>query len=746
MRRFASVVLATVVLSGVASCTSSDGGSSPGGSAASESTASEPTAAETAGLIPQEEWTAQQDGLLSFATEQGPDATDPLGLIARGAVAERDGEEPDLTDAKVADYQEVFEKLEAYTDTGDFDIDRLITLWLREHDHLDPELADAIEQHILAFKYWWTEPTPEGVVDSQYYWTENHQIIFLANEYVAGQTWPDATFTNSAMTGTEHVAHATERLRKWFDWRARFGFSEWLSNVYWAEDMKGTLLLAEYADDPEIARLASMTLDVMFVELAGHVRDGTFGVTHGRSYQKDKLDGYDEDTFSIAKLAFDQTSAPYQSAGTAIQLAVADRYRPPEVARKIAASKDTAVFRTQSSLPIDPNAPIDPDVEAPYGTTFEGEDGLMLWWGMGAQFPWQVVPTSVQAVRDYDLFETSNFQQAKDLEPIVATSDDASLQQLALSLGRQINPGLLSQVDTYTRRTANVMLSTAQDWRPGQRGEQDHIWQATLDKDALVFTQHPKTDVSSSEDASDNNSYWTGDGAIPRAAQHENVNVVLYDPSYDGGGGVGSGAYSFTYQDFTHAYFPTERFDEVVQRAGWTIGRKGDGYVALWSARPTEWRHYEEGQFTNDLTENFDLVAPGGASNAWISEVADAADYADADDPFAAFVAAITASKPVATGGTWCPDQARCKSTTGIEVAYDSPSQGLVTFGWDPAKPNDEQAPFTVDGEEIDLHPDDVRWDAPYASATFDDGRYRAELDGATLDLDFTKVTRVTTR
>ena len=34
------------------------------------------------------------------------------------------------------------------------------------------------------------------------------------------------TFTNSGMTGTEHVEHADERLRSWFEARARFGFSE----------------------------------------------------------------------------------------------------------------------------------------------------------------------------------------------------------------------------------------------------------------------------------------------------------------------------------------------------------------------------------------------------------------------------------------------------------------------------------------------------------------------------------------
>ncbi|QXC59979.1 hypothetical protein KSP35_16610 [Aquihabitans sp. G128] len=602
-----------------------------------------------------------------------------------------------------------------------------------------------MKERILAFKYWWTEPTPKGVIDSQYYWTENHQIIYLANEYVAGQAFPDDVFGNSGMTGKEHVAHAEERLRTWFSWRARFGFSEWLSNVYWNEDMVGVLLLAEFADDPEIARLASMTLDVLFVELAGHVQKGTFGSTHGRSYQKDKLNGRDEDTFSVAKLAFDQTPVPYDKADSATLLATAERYRPPEVARKIAASKATTVFRTKSSLPLDPHAPIDPDVKAPYGLTFEGEEGLMAWWGLGAQFPWQVAPTSAATVKRYDLFETTNFKQAADLASVVETADDPTIRTLASSLATQVNPGLLTQVDTYTWRSPAVMLSTAQDWRPGQRGEQDHVWQATLDPDALVFTTHPRDDVPSKDDPNANEGYWTGDGAIPRSAQHENVSISIYAPQYEGGSGVGTGAYAFTYLDETHAFFPTEHFDQVVQRDGWTIGRKGDGYVALWSARPTEWRRYAADEFTRGLTEPFDLVAKGGADDVWITEVAQAEDY----DSFDAFVAAITASKPEVRSRYACPTRETCPSGgdgTGATVTYRSPSQGELTFGWTPKGTDAGLAPLTVDGKAQDLHPDGLRWDAPFAQADFDDGTYRAELGGATLALDFTKGTRRTTR
>ena len=371
-------------------------------------------------------------------------------------------------------------------------------------------------------------------------------------------------------------------------------------------------------------------------------------------------------------------------------------------------------------------------------TTFKGQDGLMLWWGLGAQFPWQVVPTSVKAVKAYDLFETANFQQAKDLAPVLESSDDAALQNLAHSLGVQVNPGLLSQVDTYTWRSPAVMLSTAQDWRPGQRGEQDHIWQATIDPDTLVFTQHPRVPVSSADDASDNTSHWTGDGGIPRSAQVENVNISLYDPAYEGDGGVGSGAYSFTYEDYTHAWFPTENFDQVVQRDGWTIGRKGDGYVALWSWRPTEWRQYEEGEFTRDLTEDFDLVAPGGPNNAW-TEVADVRLRLVRrlrDDHHG--------DQPVAKGSFLCPATPSAPSPHHGHLRLTEPGHADLRVGL--LKPVGDQVPFTVDGKDVDLHPEGIRWDAPYAIAKFDDGVYSAKLGGATLDLDFTEASRRTTR
>ena len=141
-------------------------------------------------------------------------------------------------------------------------MNRMINLWVGYRDLLPQEVADTFRETILDGKYWWTEPTPEGIIDDQYYWTENHLIIFAANEYIAGQTFPGETFTNDGRTGAQHRAHARGNILHWLALRARFGFSEWLSNVYWMEDLMGVLLLAEWADDDEIRSYASQVFQV----------------------------------------------------------------------------------------------------------------------------------------------------------------------------------------------------------------------------------------------------------------------------------------------------------------------------------------------------------------------------------------------------------------------------------------------------------------------------------------------------
>jgi len=190
------------------------------------------------------------------------------------------------------------------------------------------------------------------------------------------------------------------------------------------------------------------------------------------------------------------------------------------------------------------------------------------------------------------------------------------------------------------------MLSTAQDYRKGVRGTQTHISQATLDENAIVFTQHPAylpvaprnpipADWNWQREDEPGPGYWSGNGAEPRAAQFENVSIHLYAPQYAPATFLG-----LPYREETHAYFPHAHFDEVTQQGPWTFGRRDDGYVALFSLLPTEWRGPQPEVFQNG-GQPFDLVAPGSPQNVWILEVGNAARWGS----FAAFQNAVAAAE-----------------------------------------------------------------------------------------------------
>lgn len=701
----------------------------PGGKSR-QAAAAAPTVA-TGARIDADEWRQRTDDYLEFATT-GLSPSNPMSIIAHAERARRDPSFVwDPTAPTVADFSAAWNKLDNFGDTGDFTINSLLHLYLVAGDQLNAALRDEIVDHLLSFKYWWTEPTPLGITDDQYYWSENHLAIYLADEYIAGQTFPGEVFTNSGMTGTDHMAHARPRLLRWMALRAQFGFSEWFSNTYWLEDFMAMILVAEFSDDPELAAYASGILDIMFVELGSHLQDGWFAPTHGRTKIAKLAEARADSTYDVAELTFDDVSPGYLGVGRVVQLATASNYRPPEVSRSMALDDSTHVVRQRQSIPLDPLAPIVPDPSAPFGLPF---DDPMVWWPTGAWLSAPVVPLSVELINTYDLWNTHNFQQASALEPIVNSLSVADLQEVALSLAPAINAGLLSEVDTYTYRSEEVMLSTAQDFRPGQRAGQQNIWQATLGPTTSVFTGHPGEPLPAAPaDLAATDTYWV-DGAMPKAVQHENVGISIYAPQY--ASTSGSGIPFLEYEDFTHAYFPQDRFDQVVQSGGWTIGREGDGFVALWSWRPTTWRAAP--LFDHSLP--FDLLAPGGPDNVWVVEVGRAGEW-PGPDPFGAFISAVT-SAPIDVvpldDGQPCPDDNGClhEFDDGFEVTYGSPTQGAVTSGWDD--------PLTVDGAVIDVH-GGARIDSPWAYVPWTDLCYAFDTGDATLTLDFSPLAPLVT-
>jgi len=622
-------------------------------------------------------------------------------------------------------------KMAALEDTRDFDALELLNVLLGYRD--DPALAsgliERVEAGLLAFKFWYTEPTPPGMLDDSYYWTENHQVLYHAIELLVGQTYPDAVLASDGRTGREHYDTARERLLRWMELRARFGFSEWHSNVYYQEDLNALLTLAEHAEDDEIATRAAMLVDLLLLDLALHTHRDAFGVTHGRSYKKDKMSSLGDDTWNGVKLLFDRSEYPFQSiaAEDALLLARARRYRVPEVIRRIARTAEPFTDRERMGIALPEGGPFEPDPVAPYGFSFDDAADLPVWWGIGALTAWQVVPLTVRTLNDFNLWETTNFSPFLGLRPL--TTDIAAAQRFAVAVARFLDFGVLNEVDTVTHRTPDYMLSTAVDYRKGYFAAQVHTWQATLDANALVFTNHPFRPLPETLDWSDRNleqgGYWTGEASTPRAAQLENVGIVLYAPQWPERNPAPLDY--FRWEPYTHAYFPQDHFDEVVREGPWTLGRRGDGYVALYSWRPTRFLVYDPTRFaTNGMVKAFDLVADGGADNVWIVECARAADWPS----FEAFRAAIVAAPvDVAVRG---PGQANGISD-GFDVAYGSPSQGRMTFGWD--------APLVANGAEValDAFP---RFDNPFVQAEFGARQLDVAHEGFALRLDFDEPSR----
>lgn len=579
-------------------------------------------------------------------------------------------------------------RIDAWRDCADFDMLRLLVLWLDDGDAMPPELRRSVRRRILDFSYWYTDPRPDGVVDHRWYWSENHRLIFHACELLAGAAFADSTFVRTGWTGHRHRVRAAQRLGAWFDEKAVDGFSEWHSDTYYAKDLAALLVLAEHADEP-ISDRAAAGCDLVLLDLALHQLDGNVGSTHGRSYMRHKARAATQPVAAALSICFGVGARPDGTwdwplddgddvdllplGECATLLARARRYRPPAAIVAVATDATEMVDRETMGIEIDSAPPVGPLPARSDGRRYDDAALVPYWWDRGALTPWPLVPLLLDTLDRHDLWGADLFEPFRAMRGVLG-DDPTTWQQVAGDLHRVVNAGLLERVTTVTWRNRHAMLSTAQDYRPGCVGFQHHVSQATLRDDAIVFVTHAGNPPTAQRgDYLDGDRYWTGSATLPRAVQHGRCCVQVYAPGFtlpDMAELAG-----FAYAPETHAFFPTDRFDEVVERDGWVIGRKGDGYVGLWSWRLARWRDHDPATtYTDGLAGPFDLVAAGGPDNVWICEVGDAGRW----NSFAAFCEALaTASVEVVDAG-WGDDGAH----RGFDVTYHSPAEGLVEVGW----------------------------------------------------------------
>ncbi len=547
---------------------------------------------------------------------------------------------------------------------------------------LTPQLREGIAEACIGHIYWLDEPGDENMC----FCTENHQIIHHTNELLAGQLFPDRVFPNNGQTGRWHQAHAEAMIARWLDWRIRLGYSEWNSNCYYDEDLMALPNLVDYAGLPGFRRRAAGLLDLTLLHIALNSYRGTFGSTHGRTYSRYALNPRNEPTSALSWLFWGLGTYTHRLSPSALMMATCS-YRMPSVIGGIATDLPAEMEnRERHSL--------DAEEALQHGVDPGDLRDIGFFWGAQLFDHRLVIDMSLRLC-----------PEKHNMYPRVKAFHDhqAEAERLGLPFDPDPDDTAMSQVNVYTFRTPDYMLSCAQDYRKGKHGFQQHIWQVTLADGALVYTTHPAArDVGQSRP-----DYWHANAFMPRAAAYRNVAVCLYrfDPAQ-------------SHMWFTHAYFPRFAFDEWTERDGWVFGRKGSGYVALRSLNPMCWAAPRDD--VTAIVRPDDVPAgwaPGpyeltalGPKSGWVCEAGNPASHGT----FAQFVDRVSAA---ALAGD------------ALSLTYDSPSVGQVMFGW--------EGDLRVNGRVVALR-EYPRFGNPYCQVPFDSKRFEIVHGGDSYVLDLT--------
>lgn len=645
-------------------------------------------------------------------------------------------------------------RLKARRDTADFVLPAILSIFHRYADSglISESLVAEAKDTLLGFKYWpdelsewqWRKTSEMDsahifqmlhdddkgndaealacqaafdqvdAMDDMCYWSENHYILFSSGGYLAAQLYPSEVFIASGETGAQRLPKFKRRVLRWLELRYRSGFSEWLSNVYYNEDMPALLALIELSSDQEIKRLATMVLDLLMADMALNSFRGSFGSTHGRTYEN-KMRGQDDHTGSAFGLMFGMRDVSVGNM-SASMLAASDAYQLPPVIYEMAVDTERREFvnRQRMGITIDENTlrnwgldfrPVEKGGDIENGMTlltleayahpatiglFRNMLDRYAWWGNRFYAPFK---ENRILIEHPELFDRIFNEQSgiKGLSELVGLAEK--------DLTRNMRP----EVNIYTYRTSDYMLSTAQDWRPGYGGDQQSIWQATLGMEAVCFATHPAKRGKGSDTTPN---YWTGYGTLPRAIQAENVVISLYDID------TATALYVKDQLLYTHAYLPRGKYDEtvreVVENGVWFFARKGNAYLALYSsARDADWLDNADDK---DKGGRYEIIA-NGEKTIWICELGRTGDV------YAGFAEFMTAVR----------NAALMRDTETLSVTYLSPSQGRLEVDW--------HRDLRQNGEIVSVK-DYKRYDNPYASADFPGDVIRFELNGYSLLLD----------
>lgn len=562
-------------------------------------------------------------------------------------------------------------------DCADFRAQMFFKIYKDCGEKLNQKCKDLIKETFLDFKYFMDEPGD----DSMCYWSENHQLLFAVSEYLAGQEWPDEIFRNNGMTGKEHMKKAKVRIDAWMEQRFHYGFSEYLSNNYLAEDISPMANYIAYSKDKKSVEQMKIIMDILWLDVALNSVNNRFVATSSRMYGNNKAGNYYGNSIQAAMNilwgnddAENILSNPYLSETEKSQIKLSLEKEPnhivlcfndivkkgiyvlPQAIKDIATSKETFVSKMGCGL-----SPADMKNEGLIG---QQPHQIMAQMGAETFTNPEVVKNTLDYLKKNKMYRNSFVSYFKFLNLTVLKCVNWS--KFATKFNILPHGIATGRGNVYTYRTALYSMSTSVCKDVDMCGAQDHEWSANIGETLVLFTTHPAGDGNGRYGASPG--YWIGNGRRPMSVQNKNVNITIYkipDKKRLGESGISS---------ITHAYMPKDFYDKFEHNGNTVFASKNGVFVALIADGELKFKPFDKNSangvhkgrnFPDDmkLKGEFDLCRYGDKYHIYITEISDAEK-----ETFAEFKARIS-NNPVNFNCDGSVDYTTDSGT--LSVSYD---------------------------------------------------------------------------
>ncbi|MFW6599066.1 hypothetical protein ACOCHS_11140 [Propionibacteriaceae bacterium Y2011] len=482
-------------------------------------------------------------------------------------------------------------------DCADFRLVVLLKVLYADPAGLSPAMRDRITTSVLGFRYWMDEPGSDGMC----HWSENHQILFGVAEHLAGALFPDKVFTNNGMTGAERRDRGRKRIDHWLAQRFRHGFTEWLSNTYYEEDVAALALLIDHAVDPDLVTRATMIMDLLMLDLALHRFDGRFVGSSGRCYEQQKKDPATADVNQVLAHAFGP-DVPIDEESLSVVFRTSS-YEVPPMIGSLAAADETMIINSSTGLDLD-------EVAVEYADDPDDVDTAGLtYWLMEAFTTPESIDLTARMVTEWRMGDNPFLGALVPLAKLRPTG-------LLPTVVRVLNPATqgvaIQRADVTTVRTSSWLASCAQRHQPGGFGDQQHIWQVTLPGDVTVFVTHPAAPMFDDVSRNFSPSAWVGNGIHPDAVLRGDVLLARHDLR------VRPGLLERRRRWLTHLHWPAAKMDRTIAGERRLAGQVGDSFVGVVALSP--------------LTPGGpDEIVQHGAITGWAVICSDTGTHADLD-------------------------------------------------------------------------------------------------------------------